>query len=91
MSVVFESTIKVDATGNWYIELVDTMDGRVALCRTLDEYSQKIEDFGSDYGGQIEDVRWNKDANVSEQVMNEIRIEMAIHQAEIKEKQGDTF
>ena len=41
MSVIFESCIKVDPDGKWYITLTDTVDNRVAVCRDLDEYSQK--------------------------------------------------
>jgi len=39
MAVVFESLIKINDEGKWYIELTDTVDGRVAVCEDLDEYS----------------------------------------------------
>ncbi|MBA3025600.1 MAG: hypothetical protein FP820_04235 [Sulfurimonas sp.] len=91
MSVVFESIIKIDDNGQWFIELKDTGDGRVAFCLNLDEYSQKVEDFGSDYGGHIDEVRWSKDANVPPHVMDEIRLEMAAHQAEIEKKKGESL
>ena len=55
MAVVFTSNIKVDPDGAWYIILTDTVDNRTAICRDLDEYSQKVEDFGSDYGGNIDE------------------------------------
>ena len=45
MAVVFESLIKINEEGKWYIELTDTVDGRVAVCEDLDEYSQKVEDL----------------------------------------------
>ena len=86
MSVIFESTIKVNEEGKWFIELKDTVDDRVAICEDLDEFSQKIEDFGADYGGNIDEVKWSKDPDVPPQTLDEIRLEMSKHQEEIKDK-----
>jgi len=83
MSVIFESCIKVDPDGKWYITLTDTVDNRVEVCRDLDEYSQKVEDFGSDYGGNIDEVKWSKDDDVPPQTIDEIRLEMSKHQEDI--------
>ncbi len=84
MSVVFEALIKVDENLNWFIELTDTVDGRVHNCMDIDEFSQKVEDFGSDYGGNIDEVKWSKDDNVPPQAMDEIRTLMAVQQEEIE-------
>lgn len=89
MGVVFTSTIKIDKMDQWYIELVDTVDGRSAICYSIDEYSKQVEDFGSDYGGHIDEVKWEKDDNVPPHAMDEIRADMAKHQAEIEEKHGE--
>lgn len=89
MAVVFESLIKVNEDGGWYIELTDTVDGRVAICEDLDEYSQKVEDFGGDYGGNIDEVKWSKDDNVPPQTMDEIRLEMSKHQEEIEKQKAE--
>jgi len=89
MGVIFTSTIKMDDDQNWYIELKDMVDERVAICRDMDEYSQKVEEFGSDYGGHIDSVNWYKDDNVPPYVMDEIRMKMAEHKAEIEEKKGE--
>ncbi|MCJ7765144.1 MAG: hypothetical protein MUP09_04310 [Thiovulaceae bacterium] len=91
MGVIFTSTIKMDDDQNWYIELKDMVDERVAICKDMDEYSQKVEDFGSVYGGHIDSVNWYKEDNVPPYVMDAIRLEMARHQAEIEEKQGETL
>ncbi|MDD2790892.1 MAG: hypothetical protein PHU40_09545 [Sulfurimonas sp.] len=91
MSVIFESIINIDSNGQWFIELTDTMDGRVAICHDLDTYSQKVEDFGSDYGGHIDEVRWSKSENVPPYIIDEIRVEMAVHQAEIEKKKGESL
>jgi len=84
MSVVFNAVIKVDEDLNWFIELTDTVDGRVHNCMDMDEFSQKVEDFGGDYGGNIDEVKWSKDPNVSPQAMDEIREIMAKQQEEIE-------
>jgi hypothetical protein len=89
MGVVFESLIKVDEEGKWFIELTDTVDGRVAICQDLDEYSQKVEDFGGDYGGNIDEVKWSKDENVPPHTMDEIRLEMAKHQEDIEKNKAE--
>ena len=91
MSVIFTSTIKMADDQTWYIELKDMVDQRVEICKDMDEYSQKIEDLGSDYGGNIDSVNWYKDDNVPAHVMDTIRLEMARHQAEIEEKRGESL
>ena len=89
MAVIFTSTIKIDEENNWFIELKDMVDDRVAICKSMEEYSEKVEDYGSDYGGNIDSVNWYKDDNVPEYVMEEIRQKMADHKAEIEEKNGE--
>jgi hypothetical protein len=89
MGVVFEAVIKVDETLNWYIELTDTVDGRVHKCLDIDEFSQKVEEFGSDYGGNIDEVKWSKDDDVSPQAMDEIRMLMAQQQEEIDKAKAE--
>jgi len=89
MSVIFTSTIKLDEEKNWYIELKDMVDERIAVCKDMDEYAEKVEDFGSDYGGNIDAVNWYKDDNVPPHVMDEIRQAMSSQKAEIEEKNGE--
>jgi hypothetical protein len=76
MAVVFESTIKNDGIGGWYIELKDTTDNRVEICKDIKEYEEKIEKLGEDYGGRIDEVKWLKDDDVDDLIMNEVRIQM---------------
>jgi len=76
MAVKFISTIKENGLGGWYIELVDTVDGRKVACDNLNEYEDAIEKMGDDYGGDIE-VEWQKDDNVTNAHMEEVRMEMA--------------
>jgi len=89
VSVIFTATIKMDEEDNWFIELKDMVDLRVAACKDMTEFSEKVEDFGSDYGGNIDEVNWYKDDNVPPHVMDEIRMAMAEQQAEIEEKIGE--
>jgi hypothetical protein len=88
MAVVFESLIKVNEEGKWFIELTDTVDARVAICHDLNEYSQKVEDFGADYGGHIDEVKWSKDENVPPHIMDEIRFQMSKQQEELEKNKA---
>ncbi|OIP54856.1 MAG: hypothetical protein AUK54_05370 [Helicobacteraceae bacterium CG2_30_36_10] len=89
MAVIFESLIKVDEEGKWFIELSDSLGDRTAICYDLDEYSQRVEDFGGDYGGNIDEVRWSKDENVPPHTMDEIRLEMSRHQEDIEKNKAE--
>ena len=89
MSVVFSSTIKVDESGKWFIELKDEVDGRIEVCFDLDEYEQNIEKLGEDYGGHIDEVKWSVDENVPPFIIDEIRLLMAEKRAKIEEEKGD--
>jgi len=87
--VIFEATIKNDNAGGWFIELKDTEDGRVEICKDLDEFEEKIEQMGDDYGGHIDEVRWLKDEDLHPAAMDEIRALMAEKRAKIEEERGD--
>ena len=87
--VIFEATIKNDNAGGWFIELKDTTDDRVEICKDLDEFEEKIEAMGDDYGGHIDEVRWLKDDDLHPAAMDEIRALMAEKRAKIEEERGD--
>ena len=81
-AVVFESIIRSNPVGKWYIELVDTSEeDRSEFCLDIEEYAQKIEDMGAEYGGDIE-VRWQADDNVTQQQINEVRMAIAAWEQE---------
>ncbi len=88
MSLIFESKIKIDENNEWYIELTDTSDGRVEICKNMNEYKEKFEKLGEDYGGNVDQVIWSQDDNVPPYHIDEIRQAMAELQAEVEEKQG---
>ncbi len=74
MSVMFETVIKSNPIGRWYLELRDTSeDGRVEICLDLEEYTMKIEDMGAEYGGDVE-VSWSAEDNVTKEQINEVRM-----------------
>ena len=45
MSVVFEATIKMADSDNWFIQLKDTLDGRVEDCKDLEEFAKKLKSW----------------------------------------------
>ncbi len=79
MAVKFVSTIKEDGIGGWYIELVDTLDNRVAICKDIKLYEDAIEQMGDDYGADIE-VEWKKDENVTTAHFEEVRMAISSYQ-----------
>lgn len=84
MSLIFESKIKVDENNEWFIELTDTSIGRVENCKNMDEYKEKFELLGENYGGNIDQVIWSQDDNVPPYHIDEIRQAMADLQAEVE-------
>ncbi len=87
-SVIFESVIKSNPVGRWYIALRDTSEeDRVEMCLDLPEYIQKIEDMGAEYGGDVE-VQWSSDENVTPEQINEVRMEIDKYQADQEKLQS---
>jgi hypothetical protein len=91
MAVIFTSTIKMDDNNKWYIELKDMVDQRVEVCLDMEEYANKVQELGDDYGGNIDAVNWYKDDNVPERVMDEIRQKMADQKASIEDETGESL
>ena len=91
MAVVFEATILVDADEKWYIELKDTVDGRIVHCQDIEDLEKKVEELGADYGGHVDEVRWMKADDVLPHIMDEIRVQMAEARAKIEEDSGEAL
>ena len=91
--VVVESVIKTNPMGRWYIELSDTMkedteeNGRI-ICLDINEYAQKIEMMGKEYGGEVE-VAWSSDDGVSLAQINEVRQQIMAYEAEVEAKKQE--
>lgn len=89
MSVIIQSTIKTNPLGRWYIELKDTTEEKsMEICLSIDEYAQKIEEMGLEYGGEIE-VAWQSDDNVSQVQIHEVRMQMNEYQAKLEEQESN--
>ena len=86
MSVIFESVIKCNDLGFAYIELKDTVTDKIEICNDLEDFSKKIEELGSDYGGRIDEVRWSADENVPQSEIDKIKLAMQKYQEEMEEK-----
>ncbi len=91
MSVIFEAKIKNNGIGphDWFIELIDTVDNRVEICNDLEEFSTKIEEMGSDYGGKIDEVKWFQDENITDEQYSEINAGMRKYQEELLNDSND--
>jgi len=89
--VVIESVIKSNPLGRWYIELSDTMkeegEDRV-VCLDINEYAQKIEMMGEEYGGSVE-VAWSTEDNVTPEQINEVRMQIMAYEAELEAKKQE--
>lgn len=88
MAAVFKSNIEENGLGGWLIRLTDTVVGREELCSNMYEYSKKIEEFGADYGGDIE-VQWTKADNLTPEHFVQVQQEMLKIKKELDENNQD--
>jgi len=87
--VIIESVIKTNPLGRWYIELSDTMkEESMEICLDINEYAQKIEMMGEEYGGEVE-VAWSSDDGVTVEQINEVRHQIMAYEAEIEAKEQE--
>ena len=87
--VVIESVIKSNPLGRWYIELSDTMkEESMEICLDINEYAQKVEMMGEEYGGEVE-VAWSTEDNVTPVQINEVRQQIMAYEAEIEAKKEE--
>ena len=59
MAVKFISHVDQNELGEWFIKLTDTLEESSVICNSLEEYAEKIEELGGEYGGEIE-VEWTR-------------------------------
>ncbi len=85
MAVKFISYVDEDTLGNWFIELTDTLEETKVLCKSLDEYKEKIEELGSKYAGDIE-VVWTKSKTLSPKNYEDLNNKMAELQKEYQKE-----
>jgi len=84
---IIKSVIKSNPIGRWYIELTDTTkeenDENRIICLDVNEYAEKIELLGKEYGEDVE-VAWSSDDNVTPEQINEVRQQMQVYEAEVE-------
>ena len=85
MAVKFISHVDQDGLGNWFIKLTDTLEESSVLCKDLDEYTNKIEELGAEYGGEIE-VVWTRSNLLTPANHQDLQEQMAILQEKYKEE-----
>jgi hypothetical protein len=85
MSVVFEARIKNrgESPHDWFIELTDIISNKTEVCNNLEEFSKKIEELGAKYNGNIDEVKWSKDDNVTQDQYSDINAGMRKYQEEL--------
>ena len=86
-AVIFDSVIKTNPIGRWYLEIRDPQEERSEICLDLDEYAQKIEEMGAIYGGDVE-VAWSAEENVTQIQINEVRQAMMAYEQKLQDEQA---
>ena len=86
-AVIFDSVIKTNPIGRWYLEIRDPQEERSEICLNLDEYAQKIEEMGAIYGGDVE-VAQSAEENVTQVQINEVRQAMMAYEQKLQEEQA---
>ena len=86
MSVVFEALVKNDKDGDWFIELKDTVDGRVVVCKDLIEFEAKIQELGNDYGGRVDEVKWISHKDLTPENEQKLRVGMMEYHEKYKDQ-----
>jgi len=91
MSAKFTANIEEDKNNDsWLIRLTDTLDNRVALCKSLEEFKINLEEFGDDYGGDVE-VIWSKDQDVTDEHFKEIHNGMSAYKEKETEAKNENI
>lgn len=85
MPIKFVSHVDEDKNGNWFIKLSDTVTNNSAICKDLDEYKIKLEEFSQEYGFDIE-VVWTKSKSLSPKNYEELNRQMALLQEEYQKE-----
>lgn len=81
MAVKFIAHVSDDSLGNWFIELTDTLEESSVICKDMNDFKEKLQDMGSEYGNDIE-VEWTKSKDLSPKSYQELNEQMAKLQEE---------
>ena len=86
MAVVFEALVKNDENGGWFIELKDTLDNRMVVCKNLQEFEVQIQELANDYGGRVDEVKWISHESLSPENMQKVRVGMMEYHEKYKDQ-----
>ena len=89
MSVIFEALVKNSEDGGWFIELKDTTDDRMVICKDLSEFEKKIQELGDDYGGRVDEVNRISHESQSPQNEQKLRVGMMEYHEKYKDQLDD--
>ena len=85
-AVIFESVIKTNPIGRWYIEIRNTTEvDKTEVSLDIDGYATKIEGMGAEYGGDVK-VVWSAEENVTQDQINEVRMQMMSYEQKLKDE-----
>jgi len=84
--VVFEALVKNSENGGWFIELKDTLDGRIELCSDLKDFEVKIQEMGSTYGNHVDEVKWISHESLTPENMQKVRVAMVEYHEKYKDQ-----
>jgi hypothetical protein len=87
--VIFEAIVKNDDLGGWFIELKDTVDGRVEVCKNLEVFEKTIQKMGEDYGGKIDEVKWISHKSLTPENEQKVRVAMMEYYEKYKDQIED--
>lgn len=83
--VKFEAVLKNNGIGGWCIELTDTLEPTTVRCENLEDFSNKVQEMGAEYGNDIE-VVWSAAEDVNPAHMQELRVAMTEYQEKYQEE-----
>lgn len=89
MSVVFEALVKNSSDDGWFIELKDTVDDRVVICKDLKEFETKIQELSEDYGGKVDEVKWISHESLTPPNEQKLRVAMMEYHEKYKDQISD--
>jgi len=85
MAVKFISHVEQNGIGEWFIKLTDTLEETSVICNNIDEYADKIEELGGEYGGDIE-VVWTRSNLLTPANYQDLQEKMALMQEKYQDE-----
>ena len=85
MAVKFISHVDQNGVGEWFIKLTDTLENKEVICNNIEEYAEKIEEMGGEYGGDIE-VVWTRSNLLTPANHQDLQEKMALMQEKYQEE-----